>query len=168
MTTAMGLGLGIGFLVALLIWFIFNKTKKTPKYDERQVAARGRAYKAGFIAFIVWELVEFFVELFTGESVMLFTPGTLGVIEMLFCLFVYLVFSIFSDAYFGADQKFNIGWCVIMLLLAVTYIVQFAFADIKIEKISMLAVGIFIFLTMTCIIIKQIINKKAETKEIEE
>ena len=47
MTTAMGLGLGIGLLVALLIWFIFNKTKKTPKYDERQVAARGRAYKAG-------------------------------------------------------------------------------------------------------------------------
>ena len=168
MTTAMGLGLGIGLLLALLLWFIFNKTKKAPKYDERQVAARGRAYKAGFIAFVAWELAEFFVELFTGKTLMLFNPGTLGVIEMLFCLFVYLAFAIFSDAYFGAGEKFNKGWCIIMLLLGGTYIVQFAFAEVKIEKIGMLSVGIFIFLTMSCIIIKQIINKKAEAKEIEE
>ncbi|MBO4533946.1 MAG: hypothetical protein IKX70_07365 [Treponema sp.] len=168
MTTSMGLGLGIGLLLALLIWFIFNKTKKTPKYDERQVAARGRAYQAGFFAFVAWELAEFFVELFTEKAVMLFSPGTLGIIEMLFCLFVYLAFAIFSDAYFGADQKFNKGWCIIMILLGATYIVQFALADNKTEKIGLLSVGIFIFLTMICIIIKQIINNKAEAKEIEE
>ena len=168
MTTAMGLGLGIALVAGLLAWFIFNKTKKACKYDERQIAARGRAYKAGFIAFVLWELAEFFIELFTGEALMLFNPGTLGAIEMLFCLFVYLVFSIFSDAYFAAGQKFNKAWCGIMILLSITYFIKFATAKVKTEEVFMLAVGIFILLTIICIIVKQIINNKADAKEIEE
>ena len=168
MTTAMGLGLGIALVAGLLFWFVYNKTKKACKYDERQIAARGRAYKAGFIAFVLWELAEFFIELFTGKALMLFTPGTLGAIEMLFCLFVYLVFSIFSDAYFAAGQKFNKAWCGIMILLSITYFIKFATAKVKTEEVLMLAVGIFILLTMICIIVKQIINNKADAKEIEE
>ena len=34
--------------------------------------------------------------------------------------------------------------------------------------VILIAVGIFIFATMICIIVKQIMNKKAEAKELEE
>ena len=55
-----------------------------------------------------------------------------------------------------------------MILLSITYFIKFATAKVKTEEVFMLAVGIFILLTMICIIVKQIINNKADAKEIEE
>ena len=171
MTLAMGIGLGCALLLGLLIWIIAKISNKNSKYDERQIAAQGKAYKAGFIAFIAWELVEFFLELFNGEPFMPFSPGSLKAIEMLVCLLVYLEYSIFSDAYFPAGKPFKKSWCIIMLMLAATYYLQFFTSENKNEKVMMLAVGIFITVAMVSLIIKQIINKKAEAaeaKEIEE
>lgn len=168
MTLAMGIGLGFALLVGLLIWIVAKVSNKNCKYDERQIAAQGKAYKAGFIAFIAWELVEFFLELFTGEPLMPFSPGSLKAIEMLVCLLVYLEFSIFTDAYFPTGKPFKKSWCFIMLLLAATYYLQFFTSKDKSDKVMVLSVGIFITIVMVSIIIKQIINKKAEAKEIEE
>ena len=168
MTLAMGIGLGCALLVGLLIWIVSKVSNKNCKYDERQIAAQGKAYKAGFCTFIAWEIVEFFIELFTGEPLMPFSPGTLKVIEMLVCLLVYLEYSIFTDAYFPTGKPFKKSWCLIMLLLAATYYLQFFTSSNKSEKIMILAVGIFITIAMASIIIKQIINNKADTKEIEE
>jgi predicted membrane channel-forming protein YqfA (hemolysin III family) len=87
---------------------------------------------------------------------------------MLVCLLVYLEYSIFTDAYFPTGKPFKKSWCFIMLLLAATYYLQFFTSKNKSEKIMVLAVGIFITIAMASIIIKQIINNKADTKEIEE
>jgi hypothetical protein len=168
MTLAMGLGLGFALIVGVLIWIAARANSKNCKYDERQVAAQGKAYKAGFVTFIGWEIVEFFIELFTGEPFMPFAPGTLRVIEMLVCIFVYLEVSIFTDAYFPTGKPFNKAWCFIMLFLGATYFLQFFTSKNKSEKVSVLAVGIFIVITMASIIIKQIINKKAEAAEEKE
>jgi hypothetical protein len=168
MTLGMGIGIGFALVVGLIIWIVAKVSSKNCKYDERQIAAQGKAYKAGFVTFIGWELVEFFIELFTGEPLMPFEPGTLKVIEMLVCILVYLEVSIFTDAYFPAGKPFNKAWCFIMIFLGATYFLQFFTAKNKSEKVSVLAVGIFIVITMVSIIIKQIINKKAEAKEIEE
>ena len=168
MTLAMGIGLGCALLVGLVIWIVAKVSNKDCKYDERQIAAQGKAYKAGFVAFIAWEIVEFFIELFTGEPIMPFSPGSLKAIEMLVCLLVYLEYSIFTDAYFPAGKPFKKSWCIIMLLLAATYYLQFFTSSNKNEKVMILAVAIFITIAMVSLIIKQIINKKAEEKETEE
>ena len=168
MTLAMGIGLGCALLVGLLIWIVAKVSNKNCKYDERQIAAQGKAYKAGFVTFIAWEIVEFFIELFTGEPIMPFTPGTLIAIEMLVCLLVYLEYSIFTDAYFPTGKPFKKSWCIIMLLLAATYYLQFFMSENKNEKVMILAVAIFMTIVMVSIIIKQVINNKAEAKEIEE
>ena len=171
MTLGMGLGIGFALIVGLIIWIVAKASSKNCKYDERQIAAQGKAYKAGFVTFIACELLEFFIELFTGEPFMPFAPGTLRVIELLVCILVYIEFSIFTDAYFPADKPFNKPWCFIMLFLGATYFLQFFTSKNKSEKVSVLAVGIFIVIAMASIIIKQIINKKAEAseeKEIEE
>ena len=168
MTLAMGLGLGFALLVGVLIWIAARANSKNCKYDERQIAAQGKAYKAGFVTFIGWEIVEFFIELFTGEPIMPFAPGTLRVIEILVCILVYLEVSIFTDAYFPTGKPFNKAWCFIMLFLGATYFLQFFTSKNKSEKVSVLAVGIFIVITMASIIIKQIINKKAEAAEEKE
>ena len=168
MTLAMGIGLGCALLVGLLIWIVAKVSNKNCKYDERQIAAQGKAYKAGFVTFIAWEIVEFFIELFTGEPIMPFSPGTLIAIEMLVCLLVYLEYSIFTDAYFPTGKPFKKSWCIIMLLLAATYYLQFFMSENKNEKVMILAVAIFMTIVMVSIIIKQVINNKAEAKEIEE
>ena len=168
MTLAMGIGLGCALLVGLVIWIVAKVSNKDCKYDERQIAAQGKAYKAGFVAFIAWEIVEFCIELFTGEPIMPFSPGSLKAIEMLVCLLVYLEYSIFTDAYFPAGKPFKKSWCIIMLLLAATYYLQFFTSSNKNEKVMILAVAIFITIAMVSLIIKQIINKKAEEKETEE
>ena len=168
MTLARGIGLGCALLVGLVIWIVAKVSNKDCKYDERQIAAQGKAYKAGFVAFIAWEIVEFFIELFTGEPIMPFSPGSLKAIEMLVCLLVYLEYSIFTDAYFPAGKPFKKSWCIIMLLLAATYYLQFFTSSNKNEKVMILAVAIFITIAMVSLIIKQIINKKAEEKETEE
>ena len=165
MTLGMGLGIGFALLVGLIIWIVAKVSNKNCKYDERQIAAQGKAYKAGFVTFIGWEIVEFFIELFTGEPLMPFAPGTLKVLEMLVCILVYLEVSIFTDAYFPAGKPFNKSWCFIMIFLGATYFLQFFTAKNKNEKVSVLAVGIFIVITMASIIIKQIINKKEEESE---
>ena len=168
MTLGMGIGIACALLLGLIIWIFLKISNKNCKYDERQIAAQGKAYKAGFVTFIGWEIVEFFIELFTGDPLMPFAPGTLIAIEMLVCLLVYLEVSIFTDAYFPAGKPFNKAWCIIMLFLAATYFLQFFTSKNKNEKVMVLAVGIFIVITMVSIIIKQEINKKAEAKEIEE
>ena len=104
MTLAMGIGLGFALLVGLLIWIAARANSKNCKYDERQIAAQGKAYKAGFVTFIGWEIVEFFIELFTGEPFMPFAPGTLRVIEMLVCILVYLEEPEVASHHYAVDQ----------------------------------------------------------------
>ena len=168
MTFWMGIGFFSALAVGLIIWAIFKKTKKDVKYDERQIAARGDAYKAGFITFVICELVVFFIELFTEEPLVLFAPGSLQMIITLFSLLIFVEVSIFNDAYYAATQKFSLRWCIIMLLLAGCYILQFIRSDDKWYKILVLAAAIFIIIVIVSIMIKQILIKKENAKLEEE
>ena len=158
-----GIGLMIALAVGMLVWICFKMSKKNcKKYDERQVAARGKAYRAGFVAFVICELAVFFVELFTEKALVLFAPGVLQIIILLFCLFVFIEYAIFSDAYFNIGEGFNIKWCIIMLLLGIVYIIQFIRSDDRWYKLYTLAAGIFIVIVISSIMIKQAINKKRD------
>ena len=161
----MGIGVLCGVAVGLLIWFVFNKANKNAKYDERQVAARGRAYKAGFVTFVFCEVVIFFIELFTEVPLVLFTPGTLQMIVTLLSMLVFVEFSIFSDAYYAATQKFSMSWCIIMLLLAASYVLKFILAEDKGNNVLMLSAGIMIIIAMVSLIVKQKLDKKEQDSE---
>lgn len=160
-----GIGLMIALAVGMLVWIFLKATKKDcKKYDERQVAARGKAYRAGFVAFVICELAVFFVELFTEQALMLFAPGVLQIFILLFCLLIFIEYAIFSDAYYNVGEGFNIKWCIIMLLLGIVYIIQFITtnAEDRWYKIYTLAAGIFIIIVISSIMIKQAINKKRD------
>ena len=168
MTFWTGIGLFIGLAIGAVILFVSKKINKNQKYDERQLAARGNAYKAGFITFVICELVIFFVELFTEQPLVLYKAGNLQMLVTLFSALVFVEYSIFADAYYYATQKFSLSWCIIMLLLGGTYVLQFILAEEKQSKVLILGAGVMIIVAMISLIIKQALNKKEALKLEEE
>ena len=159
-----GIGLLIGLVVAIGILIVFTVGKKNcKKFDERQIAARGKAYRAGFVTVALCELVVFFIELFTKEPLVLFAPGVLQIYILLVGLLVFIEYAIFSDAYFNVGERFNIKWCIIMLLLGAVYILQSLRSDQEVFMYYTFSAGIFIEIVIISILIKHAIDKKRET-----
>lgn len=160
-----GIGLILALAVGVIIWVALKASKKDcNKYDERQIAARGKAYRAGFVAFAFCELVVFFIELFTEKSFVIVAPGVLHILILFASLLVFIEYAIFSDAYYNVGQKFNFTWCLIMLLLGAVYILQFFRSKDDWFKLYTFAAGVFIVIVIVSIMIKQAINKKRESK----
>ena len=168
MTFWTGIGLLIGIAIGAVILFVSKKVNKNQQYDERQLAARGNAFKAGFVTFVICELVIFFIELFTEEPLVLYKAGNLQMLVTLFSALVFVEYSIFADAYYYASQKFSLSWCIIMLLLGGTYVLQFILEKEKESKVLIFGAGIMIIIAMVSLIIKQAINKKEAMKLEEE
>ena len=100
-------GLATGIIVGLICcFFVFkymNKDKKLlTKYDERQQAARGRAYMYGFWAVMIATAVVIIAETAGIFPVAALTRG-------FFIIFVGIIvqvsYSIFNDAYYGINTN---------------------------------------------------------------
>ena len=168
MTLAWGIGLVTGLLVAAFALVIYKKCKKGKcEYDERQVAARGKAFAGGFTTFVFSELVVFIIEIFTGEPLVIGVPGTLSIIIVLLSTLVFLEVSIFMDAYFTPGKPMKKSWWVIMTLLGISFIIKFFLDNDFWYQLMNLAAGCFIVIVMLSILVKQLISRKAE-KEVDD
>ncbi|MBO4319147.1 MAG: hypothetical protein J5857_01605 [Treponema sp.] len=169
MSIAFGIGLVVGLAVVLVtVVLIKRKGMKGSEYDERQIAARGRAFRGGFITFVLAEVVVFIIEIFTGEPLVIGVPGILG---MLICLLASLVFvevSIFSDAYFTPNKSMPKAWYVIMTVLGISFIVKFFLDNDDWYRIMNLAAGIFIVIIMASLLVKKLMSKKEEKDQDQE
>ena len=123
MSITFGIGLVVGLLAVLVTVAILKKQKKN-KYDERQVAARGKAFAGGFMTFLFSEVVVFTIEIFTGEPLVIGVPGVLSVIIMLLAALVFVEVSIFMDAYFQPNKKMPKIWYISSTLLGIIFIIQ--------------------------------------------
>lgn len=96
-------GVVVGVLFAVLLWWLFRKTiKKGPvKYDERQLVARGKAYRTGFFTIlvycVVYSAVSSFGVIWCLDSVGMFIGCLVGVTA-------FAVSAIRNDAYFGLNE----------------------------------------------------------------
>ena len=101
--------------VALLVFFIGWVSRKsnraTPKYDERQVAARGEAFKAGFFTFVICNAL---IAIMEGLELQWAESTAIEVLLTVFiAIGVFAVTAIRKDAYFGFNE--NIRSSVILL-----------------------------------------------------
>lgn len=97
-------GVVAGVLFAVLLWWLFARKaiKKGPvKYDERQLVARGRAYRTGFFTIlgycVVYSAVSAFGVVWCLDSVGMFIGCLVGVTA-------FAVSAIRNDAYFGLNE----------------------------------------------------------------
>ena len=169
MSVAWGIGFVVGLLLVAFVIGIYKKSRKGKcEYDERQVAARGKAFAGGFVTFVFSELVVFIIEIFTGEPLVIGVPGTLSIIICLFSTFVFLEVSIFMDAYFSPGKPMKKSWWVIMTLLGISFIIKFFLDNDFWYQLMNLAAGIFIVVVMLSILVKQLISRKVEKEDDEE
>lgn len=88
------------------MWVIFIKLgRQSDKYDERQEINRGKAFKAGFAAVCVWELLYFLTEI-SGIGIPA-DGGLIAICGVLAGICVFAVCSIFTDAYFPINRSSN-------------------------------------------------------------
>lgn len=104
-------------LIAVVVFLIFRAMGarfESRQYDERQLQARGNAYRLGFFAMVLVQLLIMFAEgvfdldmRYVGGSVCLFAGIT-----------VFAVYSVWHDAYFVLQQKprYYLGLCVLVSL----------------------------------------------------
>lgn len=167
MSFSFALGFAIGIALVAIVCIIFKLKNKRCEYDERQIAARGFAFKAGFITFVLCQLAVFFIELFTEKPLVIVVPGMLSWLEALFALLVFVVFAIFKDAYFSPNKPFTKRWLAIVILFTLLSILRGVTTDEAWFKLINLSVGVFVGVIALCIIIKALISKKTESKEEE-
>ena len=169
MSIAFGIGLVVGLAVVLVtVVLLKKKCGKKSEYDERQVADRGRAFRGGFVTFVLAEVVVFVIEIFTGEPLVIGVPGILGMRICLLAALVFVEVSIFSDAYFTPNKPMPKAWYVIMTLLGISFIVKFFIDNDDWYRIMNLAAGLFIVIIMASLLVKKLISKREEKEQDEE
>lgn len=107
MSKAYLLGLGVGILTGLLVFVIYRLANKKGKgrreYDERQIAAQGRAARAAMFAHLIYAAVCIVLYAAAEKSV-LDLPGAM-MLGICVSVGVFAVSSIWNDAYFSASKS---------------------------------------------------------------
>lgn len=165
MSLSFAIGFTVGVILVAVVCVIVKSKNKKCEYDERQVAMRGLAFKAGFITFILCESVVFFVEIFKSEALVLFEPGVLSFLIILVSLLVFILVAIFKDAYFSPNKPMSKRWYIIMIFLGILSLLRGFTADELWYKVFNLGAGGFVMFVMIAIAIKMLISKKAEEYE---
>ena len=96
------LGAAVGVAIAVVIWVVVVSLRKersgdAPQFDERQLAARARAYSSAFFTLLGY--LDSVAEVHWCD---LYTACFLG---MMLALDVFAVAAIRSDAYFGIHER---------------------------------------------------------------
>lgn len=117
------LGVLAGLLTVALVYVVFLLLAKRhgrcgkAQFDERQVAARGKAYRFAFFTvlfyLLAWGLFELSTEIRLWDT---YTGCFLGVF---LSVMVFAVVAIWNDAYFALNErpKFYIGLCALVTVL---------------------------------------------------
>ena len=107
MNAPYALGLGVGILVGLLVYAIYRLANKgcgsRREYDERQLAAQGKAARAAMFAHLIYAAVAILCHSAAG----LHFVDLSGAMMLGICISVgvFAVSCIWNDAYFSASKS---------------------------------------------------------------
>jgi len=170
--TDLVLGLIVAAVIALVI-ALGVKRSHLPSYDERQTAARGKAYRAGFYTLLAAMAVLIFLLTVTEDlpltreamAVLAFAALCLGAV-------VFACTAIWHDAYIGLTESPGRYKGMILILTAVNLAVggielyrsDFFAEGIVFSNCSSLLVGIMGLIILITLLVKQYADRRAETE----
>ena len=161
MSKEAAIGLVGGVLAVMVVWLARRRKGGVRRdYDERQLLARGRAYRAGFFAFLLLCCGAFLAESVAGKSFGLLPPGELHLLIVLAALLVFVEVLIFSDAYFPLNLRLTSGWCAIMLLQVGLFILLGLLSRESWQRVMCLAVGVFGLAIMGGLFVKALLSRR--------
>jgi hypothetical protein len=142
------IGITVGVVILIIALKFINKDGKlSTKYDERQLKARGEAYKYAFIAtcisngvILCFDLTKYDLVKLLGDTAF-FIPILIGVV-------VHISYSIFTDAYIGLNNSVTRFMVFMLIVSAFNFLVGFsALANGELIKDNVLQPP---FLNMIC------------------
>lgn len=168
MSTAFYIGLIVGILIVAIVSLISIKRKCRGQYDERQKAIQGVAYKVGFFAICAYFILNGFICMEIGEWLPIIDMNFIGLCFGIVCFAGY---AIFNDAYLSLNSKpfkFSLFISFIAIINYVCFFINVMAGDTP--EAFLLNLICAVFLTVICfmIIIKVIIDKHNEKKELVE
>lgn len=164
------LGVIVGFLVVAMFFFIARKLLRgVGKYDERQKAIQGVAYKVGFFAMFAYFLINGFICMEIGNWLPVFEMNFIGICFGVLC---YAGYAIFKDAYISLNAKPLRYMLFIAIVSVINYVCYFANTIVNSDTPEIYITNLIcaILLTAVCVmlIIKIIIDKANAKKELVE
>lgn len=163
-------GFIVGILVvALVFWIARKKLAGVAKYDERQKAIQGVAYKVGFFAMFAYFIINGFVCMEIGNWLPVFEMNFIGIGVGVVC---YAGYAIFKDAYISLNTKPLRFLLFIAFVAVINYVCFFANTIVNSDTPEIYITNLIcaILLTAVCVmlIIKIIIDKANAKKELVE
>lgn len=144
-------GILIGVLAGLLLVIVILKVTKKDgsikcRYDERQEKVRGRGFKYGFFALLIYNCVValIIVVVDSCEGKRYVDDATLMLFGILFGVFIYASYCIWNEAYFSLNE--NRGR--VFIAFAVIALVNFIIAAVNIMNGTMMKNGVLTFQCM--------------------
>lgn len=162
------IGICVVFLVVAIIFLIVTKRRCKRKYDERQKAIQGVAYKVGFFTMFAYFLINGFICTEIGNWLPVIEMNFIGIGVGVIC---YAGYAIFNDAYISLNIKpFN--YLMYFSIFAVEGYISFFLNVTKGETpelyLTILICAILLTVIFVMLIIKVIIDKVSAKKELVE
>lgn len=169
------IGVIVGFLLVvgfgLLVRFVFKTKRVKPEYDERQMIARGKAYKVGFFTLLIYGAVCTVLQALE----IYWCSGLLReVIGIVIGAGAFAVVAILNDAYLGFNENtgYTIGVISLIGLLNLGSGIIGILADglWKDGAVTTPIVNLLIFFLFLVIVVTYWLHKKKgnENEEVEE
>lgn len=159
-------GLLAVFVVSLIIRKIILKKNGTPgEYDERQVAARGKAYAIAYFTQLIYLAVWLVLN---SMELPFFPTETAVLLGILISVTVFTCYSIFHDAYFRCSEKPKIWlWIIgvaslLNLVIGVGRLISHTTLQERLFDNFNLMVGIMTTLVLVFSLIKLAIDRRSE------
>ena len=91
---------------AAIIWYVGNTGSSRRKYDERQEMERGRGYRYGFAAMVLFFIIDFLLVNIIGLDIF---EGRIDVIIGVMIGFgVWCIYCINNEAFFAVNERPNV------------------------------------------------------------
>ena len=101
---------------------LLKKSKKQFEYDERQMAARGKASTIGFTVLCFWQIFTMCMDISFGTLFM--TPALWNLCGLLVGITAFAITCIWKDAYFTQSNK-KTGFIIFIIIMTIINIVIF-------------------------------------------
>ena len=170
MNTSFAFGVAIGLMVvaaacAVVVKMVKLRNGKPTKYDERQQAARGKAFTLAYTTLMIYLAVWMILN---GLEIPFFAMYTSVLVGVLISVAVFAGYSIFTDAYFRASDK-PTSWIVLIGAIALMNLGIGTWHAIKETTMqarwlenSNLMVGVMLLIVMACALIKRAMDRRIE------
>ena len=166
------IGVVVGFLLVvgfgLLVRFVFKTKHVKPEYDERQMMARGKAYKVGFFTLLIYGAICTVLQAIGLHWCEGLLRETIGIV---IGVGAFAVVAILNDAYIGFNEnnRYTIGVMSLIGLLNLGSAIIGIITDglWKDGKVTTTIVNLLISLLFFVILITYWLHKKKARDEVE-